>query len=191
MSSRQLKKLKGYDQTAELKKMMGVGSESEDEEAPKLMKPPKKKNLGFASLIDDEPSEDEEEELEEDPVPAPKVVQSSKKSKKKNKKKKKAAQKEADFDSILAEFRENQEEPNKESIDDSIVRKMASCLRIDSKFLDPDAELKRIFGNAAVNADRVQKKGRQPQRKLSNGTALHRAFWSRNFCPPNKEEVFL
>ena len=35
MSSRQLKKLKGYDQTAELKKMMGVGSESEDEEAPK------------------------------------------------------------------------------------------------------------------------------------------------------------
>lgn len=166
MSARQLKKLKGYDQTAELKKMMGVGSGSEEEEAPRLMKPPKKKNLGFASLIDDDLSEDEDEELEEEPIPAVKVVQSSKKSKKKNKKKKKAAQKEADFDSILAEYRENQEEPRKESVDDSIVRKMASCLRIDSKFLDPDAELKRIFGNAAVNADRTQKKGRQHQRKL-------------------------
>ena len=38
MSARQLKKLKGYDQTAELKKMMGVGSESEEEEAPRLSK---------------------------------------------------------------------------------------------------------------------------------------------------------
>ena len=137
------------------------------------MKPPKKKNLGFASLIDDDLSEDEDEELEEEPIPAVKVVQSSKKSKKKNKKKKKAAQKEADFDSILAEYRENQEEPRKESVDDSIVRKMASCLRIDSKFLDPDAELKRIFGNAAVNADRTQKKGRQHQRKLRNGMIVY------------------
>ncbi len=137
------------------------------------VKPPKKKNLGFASLIDDMPSEDEEEEPEKDLAPAAKVVPNSKKSKKKNKKKKKAAQKKADFDSILAEFRENQGETSKESIDDSIVRKMASCLRIDSKFLDPDAELKRIFGNAAVNADRTQKKGRQHQRKLRNGMTLH------------------
>jgi len=44
MSARQLKKLKGYDQTTELKKMMGVGSESEEEAAPELSK--------FTAIID-------------------------------------------------------------------------------------------------------------------------------------------
>ena len=100
-----------------------------------------------------------------------------KSKKKKNKKKKAAAQKkEDDFDSILAEFKVSENDrKTAESTEDSIVRKMTSCLRIDSKFLDPDAELKRIFGNAAVNADRAdrrQQKGRQPQRKLRNGTIL-------------------
>ena len=39
MSARQLKKLRGYDQTEDLKKMMGLASGDEsEEEAPKLSK---------------------------------------------------------------------------------------------------------------------------------------------------------
>ena len=72
-------------------------------------------------------------------------TQKSKKKKKKNKKKKE------DFDAVLAEhgFKGN----DKPAVNDKSQNfsKAKSVLQIESKFLDADAELKRIFGAAAIS----------------------------------------
>ena len=49
-------------------------------------------------------------------------------------------------------------------------------LQIEGKYLDPEAELKRIFGNAAVNVDRNQTNRRNAHRnkQFRTGTIVSR-----------------
>ena len=110
MSRRQLKKLSGYDETAELAKAMGLADEDIPSVNTKKSQPRKPKKGGFASFLDlDEENdiEDEEEEpeevLEEKPIEV-KQTPKKKKNKKKNKKKQNTEAKpktEESFEEIL------------------------------------------------------------------------------------------
>ena len=97
MSRRQLKKLSGYDETAELAKAMGLADEdipsvTRSSVTSKKSQPRKPKKGGFASFLDlDEGNEveDEEEEIEEELEEKIEVKQTPKKKKNKKKNKKK------------------------------------------------------------------------------------------------------
>ena len=92
MSRRQLKKLSGYDETAELAKAMGLADEDIPSVTSKKSQPRKPKKGGFASFLDlDEGNEveDEEEEIEEELEEKIEVKQTPKKKKNKKKNKKK------------------------------------------------------------------------------------------------------
>ena len=92
MSRRQLKKLSGYDETAELAKAMGLADEDIPSVTSKKSQPRKPKKGGFASFLDlDEENEveDEEEEIEEELEEKIEVKQTPKKKKNKKKNKKK------------------------------------------------------------------------------------------------------
>lgn len=111
-------------------------------------KPKKSGFSSFAAFDDEENEEDNDEateEKEEEIVVTP--TQKSKKKKKKNKKKKE------DFDAVLAEH--GFKGPDKPVVDDKSQNfsKAKSVLQIESKFLDADAELKRIFGAAAISGE--------------------------------------
>merc|ERR1712147_99792 len=147
MSRRQLKKISGYDETAELMKAMGV--DASDLESTSASKPAKSrqkpKKSGFASFaaFDDDVDEDEvvEEEEEEEIEQKEELTPSPSKSKKKRKKKKK---KQDDFDTIIAEHGFHQSEHQKQEDQSQNFSRSKSVLQIESKFLDADAELKRI-----------------------------------------------
>jgi len=69
MSSRQLKKISGYNETEELKKAMGlVDSDGEDHTPVKT----KQKSFGFAALLDDD--EEEKSDTEEPDIMQQKVI---------------------------------------------------------------------------------------------------------------------
>ena len=106
MSRRQLKKLSGYDETAELAKAMGLADEEIPSVASKKSQPRKPKKGGFASFLDlDDEVEDEEEseEVLEEKIEV-KQTPKKKKNKKKNKKKQNTEAKpktEESFEEIL------------------------------------------------------------------------------------------
>ena len=65
MSRRQLKKISGYDETAELMKAMGVDKDDLKETKPAKSRP-KPKKAAFASFAAFDSAEDEEPEIEEE-----------------------------------------------------------------------------------------------------------------------------
>ena len=72
-------------------------------------------------------------------------------------------QKEESFDDIIEKYGFKNTLSKEEEFELSISKK--SFLSIETKFLDPDAELKRIFGSAAVNVDRNNRRNQhQPRR---------------------------
>ena len=108
MSRRQLKKLSGYDETAELAKAMGLADEEIPSVASKKSQPRKPKKGGFASFLDlDEENEVEDEEEPEEVLEEKievKQTPKKKKNKKKNKKKQNTEAKsktEESFEEIL------------------------------------------------------------------------------------------
>ena len=108
MSRRQLKKLSGYDETAELAKAMGLADEEIPSVASKKSQPRKPKKGGFASFLDlDEENEVEDEEESEEVLEEKievKQTPKKKKNKKKNKKKQNTEAKsktEESFEEIL------------------------------------------------------------------------------------------
>jgi len=187
MSRRQLRKIAGYDETAELMKAMGVDKsdlDSTDIKPAKSRQKPKKS--GFASFAafdgdEDEVEEDEEPIVEDEEKEDLTTTPSPTKSKKKRKKKKK---KHDDFDTIIAEHGFQHSDHNKQVDQSQNFSREKSVLQIESKYLDADAELKRIFGSAAISADRDQQhqashqRGQQQQQRrqhrLHRGTIINR-----------------
>merc|ERR1712242_105744 len=171
MSRRQLKKISGYDETAELMKAMGVDKDDLKETKPAKSRP-KPKKAAFASFAAFDSAEDEEPEIEEEEKEiietTPSPVQSSKSKKKRKKKKKKE-----DFDTILAEHGFKATEPAPTNDKSQNFSKSKSVLQIESKYLDADAELKRIFGSAAISADR-EMSNRNHQQQQRHRARLHR-----------------
>ena len=105
MSLRQLKKISGYDETAELKKAMGINDEDLDLKKVNRTKPKTKGGFtsAFLDIDDDLSNEVEEEEVEED-EPEEEEVKQVKPKKKRRKNKNKSAAKKEDFDSILKTY---------------------------------------------------------------------------------------
>ena len=215
MSRRQLKKLSGYDETAELAKAMGLEAEDIPSVPSKKSQPRKPKKGGFASFLDlEEDNEVEEEEAEEDEevleeklkTVEVKQTPKKKKNKKKNKKKQNTEAKsktEESFEEILDAygFKNSGQAPTEVKISPSATNKRfllafswhflkmkiqdtsenfsksKSVLQIESKFLDPDQELKRIFGSAAVNEAQSGNRNRNPHRNrpVRSGTIIRNA----------------
>ena len=72
-------------------------------------------------------------------------------------------QKEESFDDIIEKYGFQNSLSKEEEFELSIAKR--SFLSIETKYLDPDAELKRIFGSAAVNVDRNNRRNQhQPRR---------------------------
>jgi hypothetical protein len=82
---------------------------------------------------------------------------SKKKRNRKNKKKQENenVEPEESFDEIIAKYGFSNGPEAKKANNN---KKTKSHLDIEPKFLDPDAELKRIFGSAAVNSDRSNRR---------------------------------
>jgi len=171
MSSRQLKKITGYDETEALRKAMGL-TDADLAEKPKPQRKPKAMGFSAFDLLEDDDDQTGSETEEKPEVVSP---QSNKKKKKKKKKKnnqtenkpeqktQSSPQKEESFDDIIEKYGFKNTLSKEEEFELSISKK--SFLSIETKFLDPDAELKRIFGSAAVNVDRNNRRNQhQPRR---------------------------
>ena len=137
MSRRQLKKLSGYDETAELAKAMGLEAEDIPSVPSKKSQPRKPKKGGFASFLDlEEDNEVEEDEAEEDEEVSEEKLKTievkqtpkKKKNKKKNKKKQNTEAKsktEESFEEILDAygFKNSGQAPTEVKISPSATKK--------------------------------------------------------------------
>jgi len=186
MSRRQLKKLSGYDETAELAKAMGLADEDIPSMNSKKSQPKKAKKGGFASFLDldednevDEEEEEVEEILEEKPIEVKRTPKKKKNQKKNKKKQNNEAKPKTDesFDDILDAYGFKNSGPAPTEDTSENFSKSKSVLQIESKFLDPDQELKRIFGSAAVNEAQNGNRNRNPHRNrpVRSGTIIRNA----------------
>jgi len=164
MSSRQLRKLQGLNETEQLMKAMGVDARETERERET---PSRKKLIGFAALADEvDDEQDDEDELDTEITPS--KTNSSKKKRKKKKKRAAQTAKDESFDDILEKYGfKNEHQNENESVSEMEVWK--TSLKVEAKYLDPDAELRRIFGSAAVNSDRPN---RRNQHRVSRGGVL-------------------
>ncbi|KAL0091440.1 transcriptional repressor TCF25-domain-containing protein [Phycomyces blakesleeanus] len=165
MSSRALRRLQ--KQQLEIEEPEISEEESEDEVVTQA--PKKAQNL-FALLNgDDEVEEEEEEEEEEEKeveIKDKKAVAhvsptTSKKNKKKSKKKNKKVQPKKDIsdismqelDAALKEPYSPHDSSSKISSDYAAIEKCRQLITINTRFLDAEAEMKRMFGSRVVNTE--------------------------------------
>ncbi|XP_060074538.1 ribosome quality control complex subunit TCF25-like [Ylistrum balloti] len=184
MSSRALRKLQGKTHQ-EIDPLTIVGEESDSDttentensnKKSKKKKPTKTAPLNPFELLEDE--DDDNEEVNEEvslPTEQPENQAGTKKKKKKKKKKQKEKQNkdvnvEEDFEAILKAEGADPErtEVNGDISSTPITQKMRALLFVEHKNLNPDNEMRRIFGSRVVQAENSrrqrQQRGRTRQR---------------------------
>lgn len=197
MSSRALRKLHGNQDLDIIKN--GQNTDEEEEEEHESLVTCKKKNRKpinpFLLLGEEEDEHHSEENNEEDAVAPdqtskPEVQEgaTNKKKKKKKRKKKKSAEKEVDNedDEIEASIKEvNRILENSGHGAESLIMRVdtvndsqKALLMVEHKNLNPDNELKRIFGSRVVQAESSRRRQRNmPMRRRTSWLATPKDTW--------------
>nr|CAB3264367.1 NACHT, LRR and PYD domains-containing protein 14-like [Phallusia mammillata] len=176
MSSRALRKLQGRGDVMSIAKLHSESSEEEDVvEAPSVNK--------FALLNDEnEYSNDESHEVLESPAKSAVHTTSNQSAvKKRNKKKKRKNNQDTkikdtineDIDKLLEVIEETKASSSKvplNSTTDSNAKALRSVLTVEHRFLNPDNELRKIFGSRALMEDASYR--RRNQAKSNRGVWL-------------------
>ncbi|XP_061196986.1 ribosome quality control complex subunit TCF25-like [Saccostrea echinata] len=192
MSSRALRKLHGNQDLDVLENGKSTDDEEEDVDSEKRRstKKNRKPQNPFLLLGEEEEEDDNEENVEEN-TPQEQVFKSetgvNRKKKKKKKKKKKSAEKDIDNedDEIEASIKEvNRILENSglgaESITkaDNVNDSNKALLTVEHKNLNPDNELKRIFGSRVIQAETSRRRQRNmPMRRRASWLATPKDTW--------------
>ena len=159
MTSRALRKLK----KDALQDIPSLNHQEEEEEEIKV-----KPNL-FSHFLEDEQSQEDTISSEENNSSSPIVT--TRKNKKKKKKKpivhqeSKEEEEQEDLDALLEQMEFHAVDGESSSIESS-KRVVKSLLSLDSRFLDADAELKRMFGSIAVSQAQSKRSSRNKNKFL-------------------------
>ncbi|KAI7884726.1 transcriptional repressor TCF25-domain-containing protein [Mucor mucedo] len=166
MSSRALRRLR-KDQVPDIvNKAESEQEEEEEEEEEEYVQ--KKPFNPFDLLIgDDDQEEEEDEDEEEEIIPEPVVVKPVVEKKKNNNNKTSSPSKKKDtedismreLDKVLKEINKKTPKANKDN-KDANTEERRQLLSVNYRFLDAEAEMKRLFGSHVVNSENRATQGR-------------------------------